>query len=66
MITGKKINRKSAYNKQKMAIYQIAISYKVLPHAYNVKDFFKKSKFFNTFYKMSITCRKVQNLIKIL
>jgi len=53
------------YFKQKMAIYQIAISYKVLPHAHNDIDFLKKSKFFNTFYKMSIVCRKFRGLIGI-
>ena len=40
-----------------MAIYQIAISYKVLPHAYNNIDFYLKCKFFDTFYKMSIFIR---------
>ncbi len=44
--------------KQKMAIYQIAISYKVLPHANNIIDFYKKSKFFNTFLKMSSMYQK--------
>ena len=39
--------------------------YKVLPHINNITDFFKKSKFFNTFLKMSITCQKVQGLIGI-
>ncbi len=48
-----------------MAIYQIAIFYKVLPHAHNVKDFFLKSKFFNTFYKTSIVCQKVYFIIEI-
>ena len=43
---------------QKMAIYQVAISYKVLPHANNIIDFFLKSKFFNTFLKMSSIYQK--------
>lgn len=40
--------------------YQDSLSYKVLPHAHNNNVFFEKSKFYNTFYKMSIYGQKLE------
>lgn len=39
---------------KKTILIKTVFSYKVLPHANNIIDFFKKSKFFDTFYKMSM------------